>query len=118
MKHKSLAGVLGFLATSTTAHATQPAGVPEMHLNACWAGIFCQGFISAVTNVNYAMLISVSSICLAIFIIGAFMMVISAGRDTLLQNGKSMMIGSLIGLIIVVGASAIWRTVIFVLYSG
>lgn len=48
--------------------------------------------------------------CTAIFAIGALSYILGAGKEDMQQKGKTMMIGALIGLAVVVGAPAILRT--------
>ena len=47
---------------------------------------------------------------------GAFMMVISGGHDTMLQNAKKAMKGSLIGFALITGSYGIYRTVVWWFY--
>ena len=62
--------------------------------------------------------IAAGMIAVAIFVVGAFLMTISAGNDTLLQAAKRALKGSLIGIAIVTGSYGIYRTVQFLLFSG
>lgn len=69
------------------------------------------------TNItNFLMRFSVF-VCIAVFILGAFYMVFSRGKEDLLQKGKDLMIGAMIGLAVILGAYAIIRTFFYVLYT-
>ena len=87
-----------------------------MHLNACWGGIACDSVEVVGVRFNIAFIASAGLIALSVFLIGAFLMTISGGKDTLLQAGKRAMINSLIGLALVVGCYALYRTAVL-LYS-
>ncbi|HVW66958.1 MAG TPA: hypothetical protein VHA78_04500 [Candidatus Peribacteraceae bacterium] len=58
---------------------------------------------------------SVVIIAGAMFLVGAFMIVLSGAKEDYKQKGKDLMIGSLIGMGVVLGAYAILRTVSFFL---
>lgn len=85
-------------------------------MNPCWVGVACIGPASLLTNMNNALFFASGLIALTIFLAGAFIMVISAGQDTLLQAGKRAMKGSLIGMAIIAGSYGIYRTVVWWLY--
>lgn len=51
-----------------------------------------------------------------LFLAGAFMMVISRGKDDLLSKGKDLMIQSLIGMAVVGAAYALIRTLFWLIY--
>ena len=89
-----------------------------LFFDVCWPGIPCGTMFQMFLKWNNAMLFSASGIFLAVFLIGAMALAISAGRDQYVQAGKNMMKGSVIGTVIVVGAYTIYRTVIFILYGG
>lgn len=62
---------------------------------------------------------SIVSICAAVFITGAFLYIIgSFGKEDLKSNGKNMMIGALIALLIVQLARAIVHVTLFFMYAG
>ncbi len=102
------ATVLGTLLPIASASAFQ--------LHTCWAGIACIDPGTIFSRLNDLFFYSAGAIALSIFLIGAFMMVISGGQDTLLQSGKRAMKGSLIGLALVAGSYGIYRTVVAWLY--
>lgn len=105
-----LFGLLAPLAQAETVSS------PGFKFNACWAGIACIKPGILFTQINDAFFAIAGMIALSIFLVGAFMMVISAGQDTLLQSGKRAMKGSLIGIALVTGSYGIYRTVVFWLY--
>lgn len=51
----------------------------------------------------------------AVFLVGAFLVVLSGAKENFKEQGKDLMIGSLIGMGVVLGAYAILRTVSFFL---
>jgi Type IV secretion system pilin len=54
-----------------------------------------------------------------LFLIGALMVVLSRGKPDQMENGKKLMINSLIGMMIVLGAYGILRTVTYIVtYSA
>jgi len=85
-------------------------------LDACWGGVSCDNLNIITEKFNVAFFGAAAGIALAIFLIGAFLMTISGGKDTLLQAGKRAMINSLVGLAIIVGCYGIYRTLEFLLY--
>jgi hypothetical protein len=60
---------------------------------------------------------TVGAFCTVAFLIGAFLIVVSRGQEPLLPRGKSLIIDSLIGMAVVLGAQGILRLVVYVLYS-
>lgn len=72
----------------------------------------------AFSNFYGFLAITAVSICTLIFLLGAASLVISAGDQTKVDNGKKMMIGALVGLAIALGSYAILRTVLYFLYVG
>lgn len=105
---KALAILLGLLAPLGTASAFQ--------LNACWAGFACIDGATLFRNANDAFFFAAGIIALTIFLIGAFMMVIGGVNETILQNAKKAMKGSLIGLALITGSYGIYRTVLWWFY--
>lgn len=47
--------------------------------------------------------------CTVIFALGALFMILGAGKEDMLQKGKTMMIGGIVGLAVVIGAPVILR---------
>lgn len=93
-----------------------PFSAYAFQMNPCWAGVFCDGPATLFVNFNNAFFFAGGLIAVTIFLVGAFMMVISAGQDTMLQAGKRAMKGSLIGLALIAGSYGIYRTVVWWLY--
>lgn len=58
---------------------------------------------------------SITAIGGAMFLVGAFMIILSGAKEDYKQKGKDLMIGSLLGVGVVLGAYAILRTVAFFL---
>ncbi|MBI4129173.1 hypothetical protein HY464_00600 [Candidatus Peregrinibacteria bacterium] len=52
--------------------------------------------------------------CTVIFAVGALFMILGAGKEDMLQKGKTMMIGGIVGLAVVIGGPAILRTFFWV----
>ena len=59
---------------------------------------------------------SIFWISLTMFVVGTLLFILSAGNEGLLTRGKGLMIGALIGMAVVLGAYALYRTVVWVLY--
>ncbi len=53
---------------------------------------------------------------ITLFLIGAFKMVMYGYNENKLKEGKDLMIGSLIGLCVILGSYGIIRTVLFLVY--
>ena len=75
-------------------------------------------FTEAANNVTLFVAVSAVGVCTLLFMIGAAQITISHGDQTRIDNGKKMMISSLIGLAIVLSSYAITQTVIHYLYEG
>lgn len=60
---------------------------------------------------------SIVMVSTVLFLVGGFFLILSHGDSNLVDKGKKIMIGSVIGLMIVLGAYAIERTVLFILYT-
>ena len=56
---------------------------------------------------------SIGFLCVAIFIYGALLLTASGAHEEWKNKGKDIMIGSLVAMVIVLGAYAILRTVAF-----
>jgi nitrate reductase gamma subunit len=70
-----------------------------------------------VVNVINFMARSIGIVAAALVIIGALMIVISRGEDPMLSRGKDLIIYSLIGVAIVLGAAAILRMAFYIIYT-
>jgi hypothetical protein len=55
------------------------------------------------------------AVCAALFLIGAFMMVLYSSKPDKASQGKDIMIQSMIGLFVILGAYGILRTVFYIL---
>lgn len=60
---------------------------------------------------------SIGFLCVAIFIYGALLLTASGAHEEWRNKGKDIMIGSLVAMVIVLGAYAILRTVAFFILS-
>jgi hypothetical protein len=54
---------------------------------------------------------SITTVASGMFMVGAFMIVLSGAKEDFKQRGKDLMIGSLMSVGVVLGAYAIYRTV-------
>src|SRR3989338_3207930 len=50
------------------------------------------------------------SVCTAIFVVGGLFMLFAAGKEDTIQKGRTMMIGSAIGLAVITGSYVILKT--------
>lgn len=71
-----------------------------------------------VTNVGTTMFDTIFFVSSAVFVWGAFLYVSSAFREENKNDGKQYMIGSIIGLVIVLASQVILNTVMKFIYSG
>jgi hypothetical protein len=117
------AALLGLL-LPVLANAGDPAisisTPPQIFLDPCWggvSGVLCRSMAEVGRSLNDAFFLAAASIALAVFVIGAFLMVISAGNDENLQRAKRAMKGSMIGLALITGSYGIYRTMVAILYS-
>jgi hypothetical protein len=69
-----------------------------------------------ILRIITAATIGITFICTALFLIGAFMLVFSAGKEDTIGTAKDMMTKSLMGMAVVLGSYAIIRTLFFVVY--
>lgn len=58
---------------------------------------------------------SITAVATAMFLVGAFMIVLSGAKEDFKQKGKDLMIGSLLSIGVVLGAYGIYRTVAYFL---
>lgn len=59
--------------------------------------------------------ISITSVASAMFVVGAFMVVLAGAKEDYKERGKDLMVGSLMSIVVVLGAYGIYRTVAFFL---
>jgi hypothetical protein len=70
-------------------------------------------FLTLAGNLMNYLASTITIVSSVVFIIGAFMMVASRGKDDQVSTGKAMMTGSLIGMCVVLGSYGIYRTVLY-----
>ncbi len=75
------------------------------------------GFTQALGNLMGFLVTTMSGLAVCLFLVGALLMVASRGQEDQMKRGKDIMIGSLIGLAVVLGSYAIYRTVLYLIYS-
>ncbi|MDB4979005.1 MAG: hypothetical protein JWM56_1191 [Candidatus Peribacteria bacterium] len=69
-----------------------------------------------IGNLITFMVASISSVCIAVFLLGALFMVASRGESDQVTKGKNMMIGSLQGLAVVLGSYGIISMTLYLIY--
>ncbi len=75
-------------------------------------------FVQLMGNLISFLAVSAVGVCTLLFLVGAAQITVSHGDQTKVDNGKKLMISSLIGLAIVLSAYAIVTTVLYFLYEG
>lgn len=70
-------------------------------------------FANILSGVTAILLAGAAPVMLAVFMIGALFMTAAAGDEGRIKKGKDIMIGSLIGLFVILGSYGILRTVLF-----
>ena len=75
-----------------------------------------QPLTDVIGNVIEMLALTVIIFTTVLFLAGAFMMIISRGKDDLLSKGKDLMIQSLIGMAVVGGAYGLIRTLFWLIY--
>ncbi len=73
-------------------------------------------FLTALEKLITFAAASIVTIATVLFLVGAAFMVGSAGKPELLEKGKKLMKGAIIGMAITLGSYTILRTAIFFLY--
>ncbi|OGJ70038.1 hypothetical protein A3H90_03765 [Candidatus Peribacteria bacterium RIFCSPLOWO2_02_FULL_55_36] len=71
------------------------------------ANLSAAGIITSIVNLLWGAIVA---FCTVIFAIGALFMILGAGKEDMLQKGKTMMIGGIAGLVVVIGGPSILRT--------
>ncbi|MDO8649433.1 MAG: hypothetical protein Q7R81_06670 [Candidatus Peregrinibacteria bacterium] len=69
-----------------------------------------------IGNVLEFLVTAIIMLCTVLFAAGAFHFVFSHGQEKFVTRGKDLMIYSLVGLAVVLGAYGILRTVVYILY--
>lgn len=104
--------LLAGLLPTTAAAQTCPPGIENcVIVNTGYAGNLPELILRVVNFLSY----SIGTFCTLAFIVGGAMLVLSRGQDPLLGRAKSLMIESLIGLGLVLGARGILQIVMYVL---
>lgn len=100
-------------------YIANPSGAGQITGLRNWnAGGTAGDFEVMLGNLISVLMKSIVSICAAVFITGALLYIIgSFGKEDLKSNGKNMMIGSLIGLLIVQLARAIVHVTLYFMYA-
>lgn len=55
-----------------------------------------------------------TAFCSLVFVVGALFMIFGAGKEDMFQKGKTMMMGAIIGLAVVISSYAMLRTFFWV----
>ncbi len=71
------------------------------------ANVTPAGVIGSIMNFLLGVIVA---FCTVIFAVGALFMILGAGKEDMLQKGKTMMIGGIVGLAVVIGGPVILRT--------
>lgn len=71
------------------------------------AAVTPAGIIGSIVNFLWGVIVA---FCAVIFALGALFMILGAGKEDMLQKGKTMMIGGIVGLAVVIGGPAMLRT--------
>lgn len=75
-------------------------------------------FLQAIGNITSFIATSAAGVCTVLFLVGAAQLTLSRGDQTKVDNGKKLMISSLVGLGIVLSSYAIVTTLLYFLYEG
>ncbi len=68
-------------------------------------------FQTIANNVTFFLASTITTVATAMFLVGAFMIVLSGAKEDFKQRGKDLMIGAAMSVGVVLGAYAIYRTV-------
>ncbi|UPA22542.1 hypothetical protein K8942_05860 [Candidatus Peribacteria bacterium] len=68
-------------------------------------------FATIVQRIIDFLAASITTVATAMFLVGAFMIVLAGAKEDFKQRGKDLMIGSVMSVAVVLGAYAIYRTV-------
>lgn len=63
--------------------------------------------------INFLWVVS-TAFCSLVFVVGALFMIFGAGKEDMFQKGKTMMIGAIVGLAVVLSSYAMLRTYFWV----
>lgn len=70
-----------------------------------------QGLLGVIGNVIAMLVLWLVPVCITVFLVGAFIMVLNAGREEKAKQGKTLMTGAVMGLVAALLSYAIVRTV-------
>lgn len=70
-----------------------------------------------MANIMIFMVKLIPVVAIAAFVVGALMMVLSRGKDDMIEKAKKLLISSVIGMAVVLGSYMIVRTVNWFLFS-
>ncbi len=70
------------------------------------ANVTPAGIIGSIVGLLKGVIVA---FCTVIFALGALFMILGAGKEDMFQKGKTMMIGGIVGLAVVIGAPVILR---------
>jgi hypothetical protein len=73
-------------------------------------------FLALGANFIGSLVLLMIVLCTILFLVGALLLILSRGKEDQVSRGKNLMIGSLIGLAIVLGSYAIISTFLYFLY--
>ena len=73
-------------------------------------------FGEAIGNLIRFLAVVSIPVCTALFMLGAYLMVLSRGKEDQMKRGKDLMIGSLEGLAIILGSYGILRAFLYLVY--
>lgn len=68
-------------------------------------------FQTIAENVTFFLATTITTVASAMFLVGAFMIVLSGAKEDYKQRGKDLMVGAAMSVGVVLGAYAIYRTV-------
>lgn len=67
-------------------------------------------------NVVNMLVTWISGVCITIFLVGAFIMILNAGKEERAKQGKTLMTGAIIGLVVSLLSYAIVRTIFSIIF--
>lgn len=70
--------------------------------------------VGIITKIVAFLSVVITAFCVLIFALGALFMILGAGKEDMFQKGKTMMIGAIIGLAVVISSYAMLRTFFWV----
>lgn len=110
-----IVGLLAAFPAAAAAFATCNCVPGERCL--CAFNAYTGDVATLIWNVVIYLSYMIGAVATTCFIVGGFMVVLSRGQEPYLPRGKALMIESLIGLSLVIGAQGVLRLVVWVLYA-